>query len=71
MLSKISIILIQIYQQYFRVLFPISCRFYPSCSEYAKQAIIKYGFVLGVFKAIQRLMRCQPFSKRFGYDPLL
>jgi putative membrane protein insertion efficiency factor len=45
------------------------CRFYPSCSEYAYQAIEKYGFWQGGLKALYRLLRCHPFSKG-GYDPL-
>lgn len=44
------------------------CRFQPSCSEYAIQAINKYGPLKGVWKIIWRLLRCHPFSKG-GYDP--
>ncbi|MFA5163697.1 MAG: membrane protein insertion efficiency factor YidD [Patescibacteria group bacterium] len=45
------------------------CRFYPSCSEYGKAAILKYGVVLGGFKSLWRVMRCNPWNKG-GYDPL-
>lgn len=45
------------------------CRFYPSCSEYGKEAILKYGLVLGGLKSIWRIMRCNPWNKG-GYDPL-
>jgi hypothetical protein len=39
------------------------CRFYPSCSEYSKQAIGKYGAVKGIFLATKRILRCNPWSK--------
>ena len=45
------------------------CRFYPSCSEYSKQAIMKHGYVRGVFKSVCRLLKCHPFHPG-GFDPL-
>jgi len=50
-------------------LFNIECKFYPSCSEYTKTAILKYGAAKGSFIGIKRILRCNPFSKG-GYDPL-
>ena len=47
----------------------INCKFYPTCSEYTKQAIEKYGALKGTFLGIWRIIRCNPFS-RGGYDPL-
>ena len=47
----------------------INCKFYPTCSEYTKQAIGKYGVWKGLFIGIKRILRCNPFSKG-GYDPL-
>lgn len=47
----------------------IKCKYYPSCSEYTKQAIEKYGAVKGTILGIHRILRCNPFSKG-GYDPL-
>ncbi len=47
----------------------INCKFYPSCSEYTKQAIEKYGVIKGLGLGIFRIIRCNPFSKG-GYDPL-
>lgn len=44
------------------------CRFYPSCSEYAKQALAKHGLVAGAVKGLFRVIRCNPFV-RGGYDP--
>jgi len=46
-----------------------TCRFYPTCSEYALQAIRKYGVIKGGIKAVWRLLRCNPFNPG-GYDPL-
>ena len=45
------------------------CRFTPTCSEYAKQAISKYGVLKGLFLSIKRILKCHPFGK-YGYDPL-
>ncbi|MBI4872910.1 MAG: membrane protein insertion efficiency factor YidD [Candidatus Riflebacteria bacterium] len=45
-----------------------NCRFHPSCSEYAAQALGKYGPWIGTVKSVWRLLRCQPYS-RGGFDP--
>jgi len=47
----------------------IGCRFYPSCSQYARQAIDRYGLVKGILKSVWRILRCNPLSKG-GVDPL-
>ena len=47
----------------------IKCKYYPTCSEYTKQALEKYGFFKGCFLGIKRIIKCNPFSKG-GYDPL-
>lgn len=47
----------------------VCCRFTPTCSEYARQAIIKYGGLKGTYLAVKRLLKCHPFHKG-GYDPL-
>lgn len=47
----------------------IKCKYFPTCSEYAKQAIKKHGAVYGTFLAIKRFFKCNPFSKG-GYDPV-
>ena len=46
-----------------------SCRFHPSCSEYAHQAIVRHGPALGIWYAIKRLLRCHPFHPG-GVDPI-
>ena len=47
----------------------IRCKYYPTCSEYTKQAIEKYGTLKGILIGISRILRCNPLSKG-GYDPL-
>lgn len=55
----------------FKTLFPNGyCRYYPTCSEYAYQAVQKFGVFRGGIKAIWRIMRCNPWSKG-GYDPVV
>lgn len=66
---KLAIWLIRVYQVTISPLFPSTCRFYPSCSDYAVQAIGKYGLVRGGAKACRRILRCHPFSPG-GYDPV-
>ncbi|MEN3034414.1 MAG: membrane protein insertion efficiency factor YidD [Aquificaceae bacterium] len=62
-MSKIIIFLIKLWQRFVSPLYAPSCRYYPSCSEYAKLAIEKYGLFKGSLKAIWRIMRCHPLSK--------
>ena len=47
----------------------IKCKYYPTCSEYTKQAIEKYGVMKGCLLGLVRIIKCNPFSKG-GYDPL-
>ncbi|MBO5947258.1 membrane protein insertion efficiency factor YidD [bacterium] len=68
MLKKLGIFLIKIYQK-ISAYTPSVCRFYPTCSEYTKQAIEKYGFFKGCWLGIKRISRCHPLNPG-GYDPL-
>lgn len=68
MIKKIILFLIKIYQ-FISKYTPSVCRFYPTCSEYTKQAIIKYGVLKGGMLGIKRIMRCHPFNEG-GYDPV-
>ncbi|MBQ7423690.1 MAG: membrane protein insertion efficiency factor YidD [Prevotella sp.] len=60
---------IRFYQYAISPLTPPSCRFTPTCSEYARQAIIKYGPLKGLWLATKRLLRCHPWGGS-GYDPV-
>lgn len=67
-MKKILVFIINIYQKISK-LTPPHCRFIPTCSEYTKQAIEKYGAIKGCWLGIKRICRCHPFNPG-GYDPL-
>ena len=67
-MKTILIVFIKFYRMVISPLFPDSCRFYPSCSQYAIEAIGKFGAIKGMALAMYRILRCNPFSKG-GYDP--
>ena len=60
---------IHFYQNYIRIWFPPVCRFHPTCSEYALEALKKHGFFKGSAKAFWRILRCSPFFSG-GWDPV-
>ena len=68
MLKKLLVKLIEIYQ-FFSKYKPKVCRFYPTCSQYTKEAIIKYGALKGSLLGIKRIARCHPLNPG-GYDPV-
>ena len=71
-MKKLLIRLIEMYQKHISKWLEsknINCKFYPTCSEYTKQASQKYGATKGIIIGICRIIRCNPFSKG-GYDPL-
>ncbi|MDY0351049.1 MAG: membrane protein insertion efficiency factor YidD [Desulfobulbaceae bacterium] len=57
------------YKQYISPFLPPSCRFTPTCSQYAIDAVQKHGVMRGLLLAVWRLLRCHPFA-RGGYDPV-
>ena len=72
-MKKFFIFILEKYQEKISPIFKsigVNCKYYPSCSEYMKQAIEKYGVFIGVAKGIKRLLKCNPFSKG-GHDPLI
>lgn len=68
MFKKSLLFLIAIYQKFSR-LTPSRCRFYPTCSEYTKQAITKYGVIKGGGLGIKRICKCHPLNEG-GHDPV-
>jgi len=69
LIHKFLIGMIVGYQKYISPFKPRTCRFYPTCSEYALQALKKYGIVKGTGKALFRIIKCNPFHPG-GYDPV-
>lgn len=61
--------MIRFYKREISSVLPPSCRFVPTCSEYAMQAVEKYGAAKGSYLAMRRIMRCHPFHEG-GYDPV-
>jgi putative membrane protein insertion efficiency factor len=68
-MKKIAVSVLRFYKKHISPALPNSCRFYPTCSEYAIEAINKYGILKGSIKSIYRILRCNPFNKG-GYDPV-
>ena len=62
--------LLRAYKWAISPLFPPACRYVPTCSEYAMEAVERYGALRGGLKAVARLLRCHPFA-RGGYDPVV
>jgi uncharacterized protein len=67
---KAALAALRIYKMYFSILFAGSCRFEPTCSRYAYEAIERFGVMRGSWMGFARLLRCQPLSRKFGYDPV-
>ncbi len=68
-MKRLLLALIRFYRKFISPLFPPTCRFYSTCSQYALEAIEKKGAFKGSIMAIKRILRCHPFSKG-GYDPV-
>jgi len=68
-MKRVLIFIIKIYKKIVSPMLPQSCRFYPTCSEYALRAIYKHGALKGSIMSIYRVLRCNPFNKG-GYDPV-
>ena len=71
-MKKICLALIRFYQRNISPMFPCRCRFIPTCSEYALQAVEKYGSLKGGWLALRRLLKCHPFHRQetVEYDPV-
>ena len=72
-MKKLLISLVRFYRRAISPLFPGCCRYIPTCSQYAIEALEKYGAVKGSWLALKRLLRCHPFHHHKGgwYDPVL
>ncbi len=68
-MSSALIALVRVYQILLSPLLGTNCRFSPSCSQYAIEAIGKHGAIKGAWLAVRRIMRCQPFHAG-GFDPV-
>ncbi len=68
-MRAVLIALIRVYQLFFSPLLGNHCRFYPSCSQYAREAVERYGVIRGVWLAIRRVLRCHPWHPG-GFDPV-
>ena len=69
LLTTLLIIPIKFYRMFISPLFPPACRFTPTCSEYAIEALRKHGPVKGLWLAVKRILRCNPWGGS-GYDPV-
>ncbi len=68
-MKRVMIEIIRFYRKFISPCFPPCCRYTPTCSQYALEAIEKYGAVKGGWMAFRRILRCNPFH-RGGYDPV-
>ncbi len=68
-MKSVLVFFINIYQKFISPFFPDQCRFFPTCSQYAREAIEKYGAGKGIWLFIKRISKCHPFH-RGGYDPV-
>ena len=68
-MKKFLIALIEFYRKWISPLKPPTCRFVPTCSQYALDAVNKYGALKGAMLAVKRILRCHPWGGS-GYDPL-
>ena len=63
------ILLLKFYKAAVSPLLPSACRFHPTCSEYMRDAVLKYGAMKGIYLGLRRLGRCHPFHEG-GFDPV-
>jgi putative membrane protein insertion efficiency factor len=69
MLKSIMLLVIRLYQKVISPILPAACRFYPSCSEYSRESIMRFGAARGAWLTMLRLLKCHPFHPG-GYDPV-
>ena len=67
---RVALLALRFYKAYLSMLLAGSCRFEPTCSQFTYQAVERYGVARGSWLGFKRLLRCQPLSRRFGFDPV-
>jgi uncharacterized protein len=67
---RAALFALRFYKSYLSVLMAGQCRYEPTCSRYAYEAIERFGVAKGAWLGTKRLLRCHPFTKRFGHDPV-
>jgi putative membrane protein insertion efficiency factor len=67
---RAALFALRFYKAYLSILFAGNCRFQPSCSRYAYEAIERFGVLKGIWLGTKRLLRCQPLWRKTGYDPV-
>jgi hypothetical protein len=67
---RIALVALRFYKAYLSLLVGGSCRFEPTCSLYAYEAVERFGVARGTWLTLKRLLRCHPLSRKFGYDPV-
>jgi hypothetical protein len=67
---RAALFALDFYKAYVSLWFAGSCRFEPTCSRYMYEAIEQFGVPRGLWLGAKRLLRCQPFSRKFGFDPV-
>lgn len=68
-MDRVVILLLRIFKYALSPILPPACRFTPTCSEYAADAVARYGVLKGLGLGVRRILRCHPFSDG-GYDPV-
>ena len=67
---RAALFALRFYKAYLSILFAGNCRYEPTCSRYAYEAIERFGVARGVWLGLKRLLRCHPLSRKFGHDPV-
>ena len=67
---RIALFALRFYKTYLSIVIGGTCRFEPTCSRYAYEAVERFGVMHGSSLALKRLLRCHPLSRKFGYDPV-
>ncbi len=68
-MRRLVVFVIKLYKRFVSPFLPPACRFYPTCSDYAREAIMKYGVAKGSFLAVRRILKCHPLCEG-GFDPV-